>query len=87
MNFLLSCEKNISDKNYDIRKKLYDGGQCKEVANISPLLMDAPTVYVKSEANPLVKGMPQMNFGNMLQNSFQLKVQIPTPKMLMIVLN
>ena len=24
MNFLLSCEKNISDKNYDIRKKLYD---------------------------------------------------------------
>ena len=55
----------VSNSNSVIRKKLYDGGQCKEVANISPLLMDAPTVYVKSEANPLVKGMPQMNFGNM----------------------
>ncbi|MBR6202007.1 MAG: class I SAM-dependent DNA methyltransferase [Bacteroidaceae bacterium] len=55
----------VSNNNSVIRKKLYDGEQSKEVANISPLLMDGPTVYVKSETNPLVKGMPQMNFGNM----------------------
>lgn len=44
---------------------LFDNDKCKEVDNISPLLMDGPTVFVSSQTTPLCKGMPQMNFGNM----------------------
>ena len=44
---------------------LYDDKQCKEVKNISPLLMDGPTIFVKAETTPICKGLPQMNFGNM----------------------
>lgn len=44
---------------------LYDNDRYKEVTNISPLLMDSPTVFVSSQNVPLCKGMPQMNFGNM----------------------
>jgi len=55
----LASEKQ-SDKRF-----LFDGVQCKEVNNISPLLMDGPTIFVKSETLPICKGLPQMNFGNM----------------------
>jgi len=48
-----------------IKRLLYDDQQCKEVKNISPLLMDGPTIFVKSETTPICKGLPQMNFGNM----------------------
>ena len=47
------------------RRLLYDGVQCKEVKNISPLLMDGPTVFVESATTPICKWLPQMNFGNM----------------------
>ena len=47
------------------KRLLYSDQQCKEVKNISPLLMDGPTVFVKSESTPLSQGLPQMNFGNM----------------------
>ena len=47
------------------KRLLYDDKQCKEVKNISPLLMDGPTIFVKAETTPICKGLPQMNFGNM----------------------
>ena len=46
------------------RRLLYEDTKCKEVKNISPLLMDSPTVFVKSEMTPICN-VPQMNFGNM----------------------
>jgi hypothetical protein len=55
----LSSEDNAS------KRLLYDDQKCKEVKNISPLLMDGPTIFVKSETTPICKGLPQMNFGNM----------------------
>lgn len=55
----LSSEENIKNR------LLFDNQQCKEVKNISPLLMDGPTIFVKSENVPICKDVPQMNFGNM----------------------
>ena len=55
----LASEKEIS------KRLLYDDAQCKEVKNISPLLMDGPTIFVKGETVPICKELPQMNFGNM----------------------
>ena len=54
----------ISEK-YANKRLLFENNQCKEVQNISPLLMDGPSVFVKSETTPLCDGIPQMNFGNM----------------------
>ncbi len=52
--------------NDNIRNKIiYDGNQSRKVKNISPLLMDGPTIFVKSETTPLCDGIPTMNFGNM----------------------
>ncbi len=55
----------LSQENKIEKRLLFDGTQCKEVKNISPLLMDGPTVFVKSETTPICIGYPQMNFGNM----------------------
>ena len=55
----LASEKEIS------KRLLYDDAQCKDVKNISPLLMDGPTIFVKGETMPICKWLPQMNFGNM----------------------
>ncbi|MDY3141333.1 MAG: type IIL restriction-modification enzyme MmeI, partial [Parabacteroides sp.] len=43
---------------------LFDNSKCHQVDNISPLLMNGPTVFVESQNTPLCK-VPQMNFGNM----------------------
>ena len=53
-----------SEKHID-KRLLYEDTKCIEVKNISPLLMDGPTVFVKSETTPICQGYPQMNFGNM----------------------
>lgn len=53
-----------SEKHID-KRLLYEDTKCTEVKNISPLLMDGPTVFVKSETTPICQGYPQMNFGNM----------------------
>lgn len=47
------------------KKLLFDNEQCKEVKNISPLLMDAPTIFIESRTMPICQWVPQMNFGNM----------------------
>lgn len=54
----VSCKNNIS------KKLLFDSENCKVVSNISPLLMDGPTVFVSNANRPLCN-VPQMNFGNM----------------------
>ena len=55
----------IASEKWSDKRLLFEGVQCKEVSNISPLLMDGPTIFVKSETLPICKGLPQMNFGNM----------------------
>lgn len=50
----------------DVKKKmLYSDGHSKLVDNISPLLIDSPTVFVEGTSKPICKGIPLMNFGNM----------------------
>ena len=44
-------------------KKLYDNGAVRAVKNISPYLLDAPTVYVHSRSSSL-SGLPQMIRGS-----------------------
>ena len=55
----LAMDENVNSK------IIYDGSQLRKVKNISPLLMDGPTIFVKSETTPLCNGIPTMNFGNM----------------------
>ncbi len=55
----VAVEKNVN------KRLLFEETKCKEAENISPLLMDSPTVFVKSETTPICQGYPQMNFGNM----------------------
>ncbi len=55
----VAAEKNAN------KKLIFEETKCKEAKNISPLLMDGPTVFVKSETTPICHGYPQMNFGNM----------------------
>lgn len=50
----------------DIKKRIiYNGVSSKAVENISPLLINAPTVFIESRTKPLLHNMPTMNFGNM----------------------
>ena len=50
----------------DIKKRIiYSGASSKIVENISPLLIDAPTVFIESRMKPLLPNIPTMNFGNM----------------------
>ncbi len=52
--------------NSQIKKRvIYDGDNAKSVQNISPFLIEGPTVFVESATTPLIKGIPTMNFGNM----------------------
>ena len=55
----------LASEQYTNKRFLFDGTKCAEVKNISPLLMDGPTVFVSSATTPICQGLPQMNFGNM----------------------
>ena len=55
----------LASENIVSKRLLFDIEQCKEVKNISPLLMDGPTFFVESATMPICKWLPQMNFGNM----------------------
>lgn len=54
----------VANEKYINTKKIYSEKSIKEVRNISPLLMDTPTIYVENRNQPLCN-VPQMNFGNM----------------------
>lgn len=50
----------------DVKKRIiYSNGHSKVVNNISPLLIDAPTVFVEGTSKPICNIVPLMNFGNM----------------------
>ena len=55
----------LASENIVSKRLIFDIEQCKEVKNISPLLMDGPTIFVESATMPICKWLPQMNFGNM----------------------
>lgn len=55
----------VCNSNYTKNKVIFSGHKSKVVDNISPLLIDAPTVFVESRTKPLLSDMPIMNFGNM----------------------
>ena len=55
----LAMNENVQNK------IIYDGNQLRKVKNISPLLMDGETIFVKGITAPLCSGVPTMNFGNM----------------------
>ena len=44
---------------------LFKADKQYEVKNISPLLIDSPTVFVESQTKPITSIFPPMNFGNM----------------------
>lgn len=55
----------VADNTNIKRKEIYNGEKVKVASNISPYLLDAPTVYVDSASKPLCPDYPVMNFGNM----------------------
>lgn len=55
----------VCNENNVKKRIIYSGEHSSVVKNISPLLIDAPTVFVESVSKPLCKGIPIMNFGNM----------------------
>lgn len=61
------CNKDEANK-----RRLYKDNQMSIVDNISPLLIDAPTIFVESRTKPINEGWPIMNFGNMPADGGQL---------------
>ena len=55
----------VSNSKFISQRVIFDGNKAMKAANISPLLIDAPTIFVDSANAPLTKGIPNMNFGNM----------------------
>lgn len=55
----------VANNNQIKKRIIYDGDNAKQVQNISPFLIDGPTVFVESVTTPLTNGIPTMNFGNM----------------------
>ena len=53
----------FADKRNNKELKLYDGNSCLNVLNISPYLVDAPDVFLKSRKTPLCD-VPSMSTGN-----------------------
>ncbi len=55
----------VSSNEYLKKRILFKESKQYEAKNISPLLIDAPTVFVESATKPISQGFPTMNFGNM----------------------
>ena len=55
----------VSSNEFLKKRILFKEGKQYEAKNISPLLIDAPTVFVESMTKPISQGFPTMNFGNM----------------------
>jgi hypothetical protein len=54
----------VTNRKWATNKTLYIDSKAKIVDNISPLLIDGPSIFVKAQTRPLCD-VPQMNFGNM----------------------
>lgn len=48
-----------------ITKTIFDGEKAVKASNISPFIIDMPTIYVENQNRPITPMFPQMNFGNM----------------------
>ena len=46
------------------KRKLYAGNQVQILNNISPYLVDAPTIFIERRATPIVENIPQMTRGS-----------------------
>lgn len=55
----------VADSKNVNERILFNEDKRKIVSNISPLLIDAPTVYVDAVNRPICSDFPIMNFGNM----------------------
>ena len=55
----------VADEGNIKQKIIYVGEKAHKAKNISPYLIDAPTLYVEGIPKPLTEGIPIMNFGNM----------------------
>ena len=55
----------LANDKYCKSRKIYKEDKVLNAQNISPLLLDAPTVYVENTNTPLCPHFPVMNFGNM----------------------
>lgn len=55
----------VASNEYLKKRWIFKGDNQYVVNNVSPLLIDAPTVFVESQTKPISKGFPIMNFGNM----------------------
>lgn len=55
----------VASNEYIKKRWLFKGDNQYEVNNVSPLLIDAHTIFVESKTKPISKGFPIMNFGNM----------------------
>ena len=55
----------VANEEFVSERLLFQNDECRKVRNISPLLMDTPTVFVESRNRPITEGFPVMNFGNM----------------------
>lgn len=62
----------VSDTQFIFQRTIFNGQMAIKATNISPLLIDAPTIFVDSANNPLTKHLPNMNFGNMPADGGQL---------------
>lgn len=55
----------VADESNIKQRVIYNGEKTLLASNISPYLLDAPTIYIDSATRPLCEGYPTMNFGNM----------------------
>lgn len=55
----------VAESIYVKSRVLYNGEKRKIATNISPYLIDSPTIYVDARNKPLCAHYPVMNFGNM----------------------
>lgn len=54
----------VANEKHIVTRRIFTKDAVKVVKNISPLLMDTPTIYVENQNRPICN-VPQMNFGNM----------------------
>lgn len=55
----------LANENFAKTRTIFNNDKTLSASNISPLLIDSPTIYVESATKPLCAGFPIMNFGNM----------------------
>ena len=55
----------MADKNLPVEKKIFDGDEISHAQNITPYLVDAPTMFIESRAKHFQDFVPRIIKGNM----------------------